>query len=102
MGYSDAQLRDLEATINATECDFVVAGTPISLDRIIDSRHPIRHVTYELRQVEGWSLTSSWRRSSPGREAEERRREPEPPPASAAAALARVPSPARASGTTRS
>ena len=65
MGYSDAQLRDLEATINATECDFVVAGTLISLDRIIDSRHPIRHVTYELRQVEGWSLTSSWRRSSP-------------------------------------
>jgi predicted GTPase len=53
MGYSDAQLRDLEATINATDCDYVVTGTPINLGRIISSRHPIRHVTYELRQVEG-------------------------------------------------
>ena len=53
MGYSDAQLRDLEATINATDCDFVVTGTPIGLGRIISSRHPIRHVTYEFRQVEG-------------------------------------------------
>jgi predicted GTPase len=53
MGYSDAQLRDLEATINATECDLVVTGTPIDLGRIISSRHPIRHASYELRQVEG-------------------------------------------------
>ena len=53
MGYSDAQVRDLEATINATDCDVVVTGTPIDLDRIISSRHPIRHVTYELRQVQG-------------------------------------------------
>ena len=40
-------------TINATDCDAVIAGTPIDLGRIVDSRHPIRHVTYELRQVEG-------------------------------------------------
>jgi predicted GTPase len=53
MGYSDAQLRDLEATINATDCDFVVTGTPIDLARIIRSRHPIRKVGYELHQVEG-------------------------------------------------
>ncbi len=53
MGYSDAQLRELEATINATDCEFVVTGTPIELGRIISSRHPIRHVTYELRQVGG-------------------------------------------------
>ena len=53
MGYSAAQLRDLEQTINATDCDFVVTGTPIALGRILDSKHPIRHVTYELRQSEG-------------------------------------------------
>jgi predicted GTPase len=56
MGYSDAQLRDLEATINAAECDVVVTGTPIDLGRLIDSTHPIRHATYELRQVEGQPL----------------------------------------------
>jgi predicted GTPase len=56
MGYSESQLRDLEATINATECEAVLAGTPIDLGRIINSRHPIRHVTYELRQVAGEPL----------------------------------------------
>jgi len=50
-GYSDEQLRDLEATINATDCDVVVTGTPIDLGRLITSRHPIRHVRYELEEV---------------------------------------------------
>jgi predicted GTPase len=56
MGYSDDQLRDLERTINDTECDVVVTGTPINLDRLLDSRHPIRHATYELSQRSGPSL----------------------------------------------
>jgi predicted GTPase len=56
MGYSDAQLSELEQTIDATDCEFVVTGTPIDLGRIISSRHPIRHATYELSQVEGRPL----------------------------------------------
>jgi predicted GTPase len=51
MGYSDEQLRELEQTINATDCDVVVTGTPIDLGRLIESRHPIRHVRYELEEV---------------------------------------------------
>jgi predicted GTPase len=51
MGYSDEQLRELEQTINATDCDVVVTGTPIDLGRLIDSRHPIRHVRYELEEI---------------------------------------------------
>jgi predicted GTPase len=51
MGYSPDQLAELEATINASECDVVVTGTPIDLGRLIDSRHPIRHVRYELEEV---------------------------------------------------
>jgi predicted GTPase len=51
MGYSDAQLRELETTINAAECDVVVTGTPIDLARLIASRHPIRHVRYELAEI---------------------------------------------------
>ena len=53
MGYSAEQLSDLEKTINAIECDAVLTGTPIDLGRIINSRHAIRHATYELRQVGG-------------------------------------------------
>jgi predicted GTPase len=51
MGYSDAQLAELEATINAADCDVVVTGTPIDLGRLIRSRHPIRHVRYSLEEV---------------------------------------------------
>ena len=51
MGYSDAQLHDLEATINAIDCDAVIAGTPLHLRRLIDSRHPIREVTYSLEEL---------------------------------------------------
>jgi predicted GTPase len=51
MGYSDAQLQELEQTINAADCDVVVSGTPIDLSHLITSRHPIRHVRYELDEV---------------------------------------------------
>jgi predicted GTPase len=51
MGYSDEQLRELEETVNAVECDAVITGTPIDLARLIRSRHPIRHATYELEEV---------------------------------------------------
>ncbi len=51
MGYDDEQLSELEATINATECDVVVTGTPIDLGRLIRSRHPMRHARYELEEV---------------------------------------------------
>jgi predicted GTPase len=42
MGYGDAQLAELEQTINATPCDAVVTGTPMDLARLIDIRHPVR------------------------------------------------------------
>jgi predicted GTPase len=51
MGYSDEQLGELEATINAADCDVVVTGTPIDLSRLITSRHPIRHARYELEEI---------------------------------------------------
>jgi predicted GTPase len=51
MGYGAAQLADLEATIEATPCDVVVAGTPVDLAGLVSVRHPIRRVTYELREV---------------------------------------------------
>jgi predicted GTPase len=51
MGYGTAQLADLEATINSTPCDVVVTGTPMALERIISSDHPMRHVVYESADV---------------------------------------------------
>ncbi|HEY7693447.1 MAG TPA: cyclic 2,3-diphosphoglycerate synthase [Gaiellaceae bacterium] len=51
MGYSDRQLRELERTIDAVDCDVVVSATPIDLTRLVDCRHPVRHATYELEEV---------------------------------------------------
>jgi predicted GTPase len=51
MGYSAGQLLELEQTVNAADCDVVVTGTPIDLGRLIESKHPIRHVRYELEEV---------------------------------------------------
>lgn len=51
MGYGDEQLRELEETIDAADCDAVIAGTPFEIGRVITSRHPIRHVTYSLAEI---------------------------------------------------
>jgi len=48
MGYGDEQLQELEATINAVDCDVVVTGTPMDLARLIDVHHPVRHARYAL------------------------------------------------------
>jgi predicted GTPase len=51
MGYGEQQIRDLEATINATECDVVIIATPIDLERIIRVNKPTCRVTYELQEI---------------------------------------------------
>jgi predicted GTPase len=51
MGYGDRQLKDLEATINATKCGAVVIGTPIDLNRIIKIRRPSSRVYYSLQEI---------------------------------------------------
>ncbi len=52
MGYGQAQVQELEDTINSTPADVVVEGTPIDLKRIIKVNKPIANVTYELEEVE--------------------------------------------------
>ncbi|HOT98180.1 MAG TPA: cyclic 2,3-diphosphoglycerate synthase [bacterium] len=51
MGYGAEQMRDLEATINAAECDVVVIGTPIDLRRIIKLNKPSVRVFYDLQEI---------------------------------------------------
>ena len=47
MGYGKTQLRELEATIDATPCDAVLVGTPLDLRRSLKVRHPIVRARYE-------------------------------------------------------
>ena len=51
MGYGPEQIRDLEATINAVDCDLVIIGTPIDLNRVINIQKPSVRVTYELQEI---------------------------------------------------
>jgi predicted GTPase len=51
MGYGEKQVKDLEKTINAVECDAVVIGTPIDLRRIVNIKKPSVRVTYELQEI---------------------------------------------------
>ena len=51
MGYGKAQTKELESTINGTDCDVVVSGTPIDLERILNVNKPIVRVTYELDEI---------------------------------------------------
>jgi predicted GTPase len=51
MGYGEQQLKDLEATINRTECEAVVIGTPIDLSRIINIDKPATRVYYNLQEI---------------------------------------------------
>ncbi len=51
MGYGEEQMKDLETTINNTECDSVVIGTPINLGRFIKINKPTTRVFYELAEI---------------------------------------------------
>ena len=48
MGYGEAQVRDLEATVNAVDCDLVLVATPIDLTRLIQIDQPHIRVGYRL------------------------------------------------------
>lgn len=51
MGYFEQQLKDLEETINAVDCDVVVSATPIDLTRLIKINKPVVRVRYELEEI---------------------------------------------------
>ncbi len=55
MGYGDSQVKDLEETIERSECDVVVSGTPIDLERVLKVSKPLVRVKYEL-EVEDESV----------------------------------------------
>jgi predicted GTPase len=50
VGYTKKQIEELEMTINATDCDLIIMGTPIDLRRIININKPAVRVQYELQE----------------------------------------------------
>lgn len=48
MGYGDKQIEELEKSINNANCDAVVSGTPIHLEKILRVNKPIIRARYEM------------------------------------------------------
>ncbi len=51
MGYGEKQMKELEETINKSDADLVVIGTPIDLRRVIKLNKPAVRVRYELQEI---------------------------------------------------
>jgi predicted GTPase len=58
MGYGTEQVRDLEATLEATPADAIVSGTPVDLTRVLHVHKPIVRARYELREQEPGRLAA--------------------------------------------
>ncbi len=51
MGYSHEQIKELEKTINSSDAEAVVIGTPIDLRRVVKIDKPATRVRYELMEL---------------------------------------------------
>ena len=51
MGYGRNQMDDLRETIERSDADLVLIGTPIDLRRLIDIDKPALRVTYRLQEI---------------------------------------------------
>ncbi len=51
VGYSPAQIEELQATVRATPCDLVIVATPIDLRHLIAFDKPALRVRYELQEI---------------------------------------------------
>lgn len=50
LGYGEAQLADLQVTIDQVPCDTVVVATPVDLSRVIQIDKPTARVTYSFEE----------------------------------------------------
>ena len=51
MGYGNGQITELRETIERSDADVVLIGTPIDLRRLIDFEKPALRVTYRLEEI---------------------------------------------------
>jgi len=51
MGYGEKQRKELEKTINKSDCDVVISGTPIDLVKLLKVHKPVVRVTYDIEEI---------------------------------------------------
>jgi predicted GTPase len=57
MGYSDKERAELQATINGSSADVVIAGTPSDLAHILRLEKPVVRARYEFAELGEPSLS---------------------------------------------
>ncbi|MGR3309195.1 MAG: GTPase, partial [Candidatus Brocadiales bacterium] len=57
MGYNPQQIKDLEGTINSTDCDAVIIGTPVDLRKIVKINKPSVRAVYDIEEIGRPNLT---------------------------------------------
>lgn len=65
MGYGKEQMAELQATINASDADLVLIGTPIDLGRLLELNKPAIRIQYELQVIGQPSLADELARRFP-------------------------------------
>jgi predicted GTPase len=53
MGYGEKQMKELEETINKSNAEVVVIGTPIDLSRHLKVNKKCARVSYSIKEIEG-------------------------------------------------
>jgi len=56
MGYGKKQIKELEQTINNTDVDIVISGTPIDITRVLKTSKPIIRIKYSVGEETGIEL----------------------------------------------
>jgi len=67
MGYSEEQIKELEMTINESDCDVVIAGTPIDLGLLLKLNKPVVRVRYRIEELDEKleDVIDEWLKSRP-------------------------------------
>lgn len=56
MGYSEEQIADLQATLEAMPADLILSATPVDLQRLLQLSRPLVQVRYGYREMDGTPL----------------------------------------------
>ena len=51
MGYGNEQMEELEKTINSSDAEMVIIGTPIDLGQLLELEKPYQNVRYDLEEI---------------------------------------------------
>lgn len=53
LGYGPKQVKELETTINRSNAEYIISGTPIDLRNVLKTKKKIIHIRYDIKELSG-------------------------------------------------